>query len=236
MSILTWVQRFDAQFAQSHHASEGVLKARLRDAPEKRIADVRDHSVVRIVGVARRATERVLRAPISGRLCAAWRVTVETGPALKMVVDEHDAQDFCVEDGPDRAHVTPHALHLLLDFDHQRYQLEPLGFSLPPDLSTVQGLLDSPNPASESIQDYLGTHSLRSGELGSYRIQEGVLEYGERVAVWGEGVWREGTVKHFEGYRSVTRKRELEIGPVQGKPVIVSDDPAFTRGAPGQFR
>ncbi|HEX2573970.1 MAG TPA: DUF3592 domain-containing protein [Polyangia bacterium] len=185
----------------------------LKKLPATSIRDAQVGQRVKIVGRLVHG-ENTLTAPLSGRSCACYCVTVrvESGKNSRQILEEIRSTDFFVEDGSGKALVRlagRGAQLLIMEDVHRR-----------------SGIFKDPTPELEAL---LARHGESSrGGLGIFnralKYMEGVLEQGERVAVMG--------VAHLEpdpdpnaahGYRESASR--LVLVPPGGGDLIVTDEP-----------
>jgi hypothetical protein len=154
-------------------SGDQVRRRAIARAPRRRIRDLRDEEVARVVGTA--GVENALRAPISGRPCAYFRVVVEEQVQRggrrhwTKILDEQDGVDFLLEDGTGEALVVTARAEAVLEQDR----------------SQRSGVL---RDASADLEAFLRKRGQSSeGFLfnRTLRYREGVVEAGERVAVVG---------------------------------------------------
>jgi len=193
------------------------LRREIRNAPKKRIGDVREGETVRISGVVR-AVDEPLRTPLTGRPCVAWRVLVQkeesSGNSRRWVtlLDERDSRSFELEDGGDVASIDGVALSLLLEMD--RRGQKGLLSALPPELETFC------HSRGIDTTGFLGFQK-------NLRYREGALEPGELATVVGVGAWVRDPSRVGGGYRDVGRRLHMSSLP-DGR-VLCSDDPDVAR-------
>lgn len=187
-------------------------KRAIKRAQRKRIVDVRDGEVVKIVGTLRYADE-VLEAPLTGRECAAWTVTVEDqgGKSRRTVIDDRaEVVSFFVEDDVGRAFIEGVATHVIVRDAHFR-----------------QGFLEAPTPRMTEFLHARGEDPKGVIFHRSLEYREGAIEAGETVAVLGIGRWEpdpDPEAMSRRGYRD--RAMRLRISPPPTQPILVSDEPS----------
>jgi hypothetical protein len=115
-------------------------------------------------------SEQLLRAPITGRLCAAWSVAVQEHPSWDTSAIAQETQDFALRDGSTRpATVRAAGAILVLKAD----------------------TTSRPNQPTDGMLALLRRHSLREdgysadGRLTPYRYCEGMLQTGDPITVVG---------------------------------------------------
>lgn len=196
-------------------SADNRARGELSSARRRAIADVSDGERVRIVG--RAVTAQTVRAPLSGRACAYWRVLVEEDSGESgwgTVIDHAEGVDFHVEDGTGRARVDTSKVKAILIRDHTRES----GFG---------------KDATPELEAFLASHGRTSaGWLfnKTLRYREGIVEAGETVAVAGFARWEPDPERapSATGYREVAPARRVVIeGGGQGH-VLISDEPELT--------
>jgi len=194
---------------------KNITKRRLREIRRKRVVDVQDGELAKIVGTLRYASAP-LTAPLSSRRCAYFEARVEQKHgknSWRKIAEAKDGGSFFLEDESGRALV----------------RLEDLGAALVEDVKFNSGVLHDPTPQAYAFLDEYGESA--TGMLGfnkTLRYAEGVLEEGEKVVVCGVGRWEvdPDPCQAGEGYRDKP-KRLLMTAPHVGK-MLVSDDPSVT--------
>lgn len=167
VGIVTLVRFFFSESA--------VTKRRLKRSPCFAIEEFPDGAAGKIVGVLR-YVGKPLRAPLSRRSCSCYYVVVEESDddSSTTLVEEKDYRDFMLEDGTGRALVKVHDPKIAVAMD-------------------VRKRSGTFKDASPRLERFLNKHGYESkGILGfnrSLSYEEGVLEKGERVAVFGVGRW-----------------------------------------------
>jgi hypothetical protein len=183
----------------------------MRRVPRSLVAGAGEE-LVRIVGRLEAAKE-IVTAPISGRPCAAYSVSVEqrgagVGPTSgsRELASESAQHDFVLDDGSARA---------LVRIRHCQMLLTPWVLS-----GNLRAL-------PERVRDFLDENrvSTRTAELLRRRlvVSEGALFEGDEVAVVGVGRWLSG---EKEGDQS---ERLLLVEGSVTDPVLISNDRAVMR-------
>ncbi|MBW2702574.1 MAG: hypothetical protein JRF33_17280 [Deltaproteobacteria bacterium] len=181
------------------------IKRALRKVPKLSIGDFTDGAEARLVGEVRLLDE--FFSPLSKRPCAHYHLKVEqnkrSGRSSRWVTIIEDTRtvDFIIDDGTGRAIVeTGQSKVAVVKDSHAR-----------------SGTF---NDASFDLEELLMHYGKTStGLLGfnkSIRYHEGVIEAGEKVAVFGRGRW----IKDASG------KRQLVINKPAESMVLISDDPS----------
>lgn len=176
------------------------------------IGDVADGSVVRIAGVVRPGGGDLLRAPMSGRTCIAWTLTVREDRGQRDanfvgVLDERILRPFFLDDEHDTAFVTP--LKSSLSLTEDQVLVLPVGKATP------------------SLEAHLAERDILIKPGRRYIMAEAVLCVGQTITVVGRGSWESDPSRPGEGYRSVGRR--LVVTADAKHPVHVSDDPTLVK-------
>lgn len=175
--------------------------------PRKKIADVRDGELVRIVGKVALHGE-ALTAPVSGRQCAFYEARVEEKhqqedrASWKTIVEEIRGSDFVIDDGSGRARIAMARADVVVVHDSRHLE----GF-----------LSEKAAPEVEKFLTRHGESATRSGKARELHYVEGVLEAPEEVAAAGVARWE----------KDAAGERRLVIEPADATSrVLVSDEPA----------
>jgi len=190
-------------------------KRAMRGVPKRSIADVIEGERARIVGAVE--VPEPLTAPLSGRPCAAWRVTVEErrrsgkNSYWKKIVDEHEAVEFFLTDGTGKARV-------------EQVIVKPV---LAHDARGGSGFLNDPTPELQAFLADRG-HDTQGWVFNkTIRFREGVAEPGEEVAVVGTGRWErdpDEKARAGSGYREAAMPKRLVMQPSEGGSLLLSDE------------
>ncbi|GJM61876.1 MULTISPECIES: hypothetical protein [Persicobacter] len=195
----------------SHFFTEkAIVKRKLKKAPLKKIKNFRNGQTARIVGQVVPVNE-ALKAPLSGRACAEYHVEVQQkksqGKSSKWVkvIDDQKSIPFLIKEGDHFA--------IIEASEKRSYIVKDAKFD--------SGFL---NDASPKLKQYLKNHGHDDenwlGMNKSFKYHEGILEPGEKIAVYGEGRW--------------VTAQELELPEAFGKILVmqsgmdalyISDDP-----------
>jgi hypothetical protein len=193
------------------------IRRALRSAPATRIADLGDDQLGKVVGRARGLTE-TLEAPISGRRCIYFSVTVEerrsTGKShhWRTVIREARGVPFMLEDDSGRALIDPTAARIAAEFDGH----------------SQSGTFDDPTPAEKAFLDRHGEDGQRWLFNRKLRYREAVIEEGETIAVLGAGTREpDPDAPPTDAYRGEAPTR-LRLTSSRTYPLVISDDPSTT--------
>lgn len=195
------------------------LRRRLANAPITPIGQARSGTLVRFTGRAEPEKEQILHAPLTGRACVLFEVTVEDyvregrSSSWKTIIRERDfARTFWLEDRSGRARIELDWPELILTQDAQ--------FS--------SGFLKDATPELEA---FLARHQEASQGMffnRTMRYREAVIEPGEPVTVLGL-VHQEADPEAGAGggYRQAAFRIVLR-SPPSGS-MVISDEAKLTR-------
>ena len=197
-----------------HWLEDRRIRKRLRVARPYSIATLPESTIGRVVGAARPFEQRVLEAPLSGRICVYYVIELfELRPAspLRLLATEQEGIPFVLEDETGRAMIDPAHARCSCAFDHE---------------SESKAAFD----ADPRQRDLLERHSLvRRDWFGTQgiRYREAAITIDERIAVLGAGV-REpdpsAPPQGERGYRDGGSTRMRFTGTAK-YPLVLSDDP-----------
>lgn len=104
-----------------HRSAHERVLSELRSGTTKQVGSLTDADLARVVGRAD-VVDRTLRAPLSGRICVAWQVSVwrPLGPRSWAKIDERaEHVPFAVVDGSGRAFVDTSRAQSYAVVDHE---------------------------------------------------------------------------------------------------------------------
>ena len=193
------------------------LKRELRGAKRYSLGELPEQTRGRVVGSAQ-SIEQTLEAPLTGRACLYYVVTVEQHHSRgrssywRTIIREEQGVTFMLADGTGKAIVDPRSAKVALDVDGR-------GDS---------GTFDNP---SEREQAFLTKHGT-TGEGWVFnkrlRYREAVIEIGETVAILGAGIREpDPTAPPAEAYRGEQPTR-LRMTSSPRFPLLISDSPDTT--------
>lgn len=193
---------------------EAIIKRKLKKASYKKISEVKDNEIVKIVGTVE-LIEAPLISPLSSRLCSFYYVHIEESVSSgksstwKTVIEEEVSSNFLIKEDKNYAFIN--------DKNIKCYIVQDRSYS--------SGFM---NDAKVNLKRYLKDRGVDSEGLFGFnktlRYNEGVLEDGEEIAVFGRGNWKEAAaLKLPERFSKV-----LAISSTQEVAVHVSDDPSTT--------
>jgi hypothetical protein len=177
----------------------------------KKIADVKDGEIVRVVGKLALHGEPLL-APVSSRPCAFYEARVEEKEqqedrtSWRTIVEEIRGNDFVIDDGSGHARVAMARADVVVVHDSRH----------------LEGFLSE--KAAPEVEKFLARHGEKVAAGGKPRelhYVEGVLEAPEEVAAAGKARWE----------NDGAGKKRLVLEPIDATArVLVSDEPG-ARGA-----
>jgi hypothetical protein len=200
-----------------YFSDDQTIRRQLRNAPMKRIAELGDDELGKLVGRAR-ALDEVLHAPVTGRPCVYFVATVEeyrpSGKSRywRQIVKEECGVPFVLEDGSGRAIVDATAARIAIDFDGK----------------STSGTFDNP---TDTERAFLARHG-QTGEGWLFnktlRYREAVIAEHETIAVLGAGTREPDPDAPPAGaYRGDVQTR-LRLTSSPKYPLVISDDPSTT--------
>lgn len=193
---------------------KAIIKRKLKKAELKPINQFRDNEEARIVGEVEFVGEPLI-APLSGRPCAYYYVHVEqeksTGKSSSWstLIEEEVSGEYVIRDGANYAYINGRHIKSYIVQD-RNYR---------------SGFL---NDAADHLENYLNRKGYESENMLGFnktmRYKEGVLEKGEKIAVYGKGVWRSATELNLPEKFG----RVLSISEPNDDEIYLSDDPDTT--------
>lgn len=185
-------------------------RKRMRRAQVYAVRDLPENTFGKLVGWVRPLGSRVLEAPLSGRLCIYYDVSIDAmveGSMVRVLASEQDGIPFLLEDETGRAVIDPAHASMSVEVDAMS--------------------MSRPNDAGERERELL----VRTGALGrrmlfgdSLRYRESILGIDTLVAVYGGGVREPDPDAVAAGYRDGTPTRIHLMGTARF-PLFISDDP-----------
>ncbi len=191
----------------------GPVDAALHAAPSTSIEQHQGGEPGRIAGRIRHG-DRVVRAPLSERVCAYWELRVSE-PALP-IGKLRQREPFVIEDASGRLHVSPAEAQISAETDRVvEYRWHELRGSLRDLVSRLY------SPSELRARD-------RRPHAYTLTIEEGVIEEGEEIAVLGHSILQHDPDASFElgGYRAQAQDRRCLVHSARA-PLLVSDNPAL---------
>ncbi len=197
----------------------GALRRRLAErrhrklmhaAPRFALAEMPENTFGKLVGLARPADGRLLEAPLSGRLCVYYEVSIDAmanRTMLRTLVTEQEGIPFVLADGDSRAFVDPAHAVMSTGIDHVTSSTLRLRTPREEALLARHRLLEFSHPLADGL-----------------RYRESILEADERIAVFGGGVREPDPEESAASYRGAPPTR-LCITGTSRFPLFISDDP-----------
>ena len=207
-----------AAWAFWYYSDEQTIRRTLRKTPTKRIQDLRDDELGKVVGRAR-GVGTTLASPLFGRRCVYFVAIVEehrsSGKSSywKTIIRETRGVPFMLEDSSGRALVDASNARIAIDFDAK----------------SQSGTFDDPN---EMENAFLARHCEKGQGWvfnRALRYREAVIEEGETIAVLGAGTREpDPDAAPTEAYRGDAPTR-LRLTSSRKYPLVISDDPAVAQ-------
>ncbi|MBV8756188.1 MAG: hypothetical protein JO257_02865 [Deltaproteobacteria bacterium] len=201
-----------------YFSESAKIKRELKSAPRMSLRELPESKRARVVGAAQ-PLERTLEAPLTGRTCMYYVVTVEqhhsTGRSSywKQIIKEEAGVPFVLDDGTGRAIVDPRSARVALDVDGK-------GDS---------GTFDEPNERETAFLQRHGTTGQGWIFNKRLRYREAIIELGERVAILGEGVREpDPDAPPADAYRGDQPTR-VRMTSSARFPLLISDSPDTTQ-------
>jgi hypothetical protein len=187
----------------------------LREATGHSLASVPEGAFARLTGVVRPFEQRVLEAPLSGRLCVYYDVSVDAmsdkGGRLRVLASEQEAVTFALEDDGHRAIVDAAHAHISVEIDH-----------------VTEASLTLQSDRQAALLKQLKLYDRRVPFASSLRFREAILVVDERIAVYGCGVREADPQAPGPGYREYGQTR-LRLMGTERYPLMIRDDPESLR-------
>ncbi|WP_437526198.1 hypothetical protein WME79_40520 [Sorangium sp. So ce726] len=188
------------RLADQPSEGEKILR-RLRASPQTRVGDVAEQETARLTGNVRSAGEG-LRAPLSGRSCVYYKITLEKllgGAGWHEILCEQKAVDFLLDDGTGRAHVRSASMKTAVPADREQ------GSSWFRD-------------GDEELEAFLRERGDPSKEWRYERVlrcREHLIAPGDRVTVLGAVSWEQDPEPSSagRGYRDAPKRVVLSALP-----------------------
>jgi hypothetical protein len=198
-------------FLAIFYSQKAIIKRKLKKAPTQKIGSFQNGNIAKVVGNIEIVGEPII-APLSKRPCAFYTLKIEkqvsSGKSThwKTIVEEENNTLFLIKDESDYALINDTHIKSYIVKDHN-YKSGLLK-EVPEELLTFLA------ERGENTKGFLGINK-------TYRYAEGILEPGEKVAVLGQGNWKDAQeLKLPEEYYRV-----LEIKSTAELAVHLSDDP-----------
>ncbi len=201
-----------------YFSADAVIRRTLRNAQTVAVSEFQPGTAAKLVGRLSH-TGQTLTAPLSGRSCAYYQVTVEEyrsngkSGSWYTVVDESEGAGFLLQDDSGQALVHLQAAKVVVVKDSH----------------SKSGTFDDATEAEEAFLQRHGKKSQGWVFNKKLRYREGVLEEGETVAVFGHGEWDANPDPSAPGagYRGTSKRLVMRTNAQS--PLYVSDDSTTLR-------
>lgn len=195
-------------------SKKAIIKRKLKKSDLRKIRDFKDGELARIVGTVE-FVDAPLLSPLSNRECSYYYVHIEQkvgsgkNSKWKTIIEEEISNKFLIREGDNYA--------FLNDKRVKSYIVQDKSYST--------GFFTD---ATENLENYLASKGYESeGSFGfnkTLRYKEGILEQGEKIAVFGKGEWKDAASLNLpETYGKI-----LEITSSSEDAIYLSDDPDTT--------
>lgn len=186
-------------------------RRRLRAALPWPVAELPEGVIGRVTGQAR-TLDGTLIAPLSGRRCLAYEITLHenTHNSHRALAREARGIPFVLEDGSGHAVIDPAGAEYALDMDH----------------TAAGGTTTTIRPELAAMFERLGLPATL-GTRSKIALCEGVIEAGERVSVLGIATREPDPTAAPTGYRDDAPTR-LRLAGSRRYPLVISDHPSTT--------
>jgi len=198
----------------SSFRADRKIKKLLRGARPRALTELREGEFVRVMGSVEPHRQHVLEAPLSGRLCAYYSIVVRARAtqyswstrrprtSYRTVAEEQQGFPFELDGDHARAIVDPTDAWISSGFDYKCAADEPRARAWCRDCRSL---------------DRFG--------LDDLTLQEAALELGEKVVVFGAGVFEpdRAATAGEQGYRDAGAMRFRFSGTAQF-PLVIRDD------------
>ncbi|WP_320018768.1 hypothetical protein [Labilibaculum manganireducens] len=202
-------------------SKKAIIKRKLKKSELRKIADFKDGELARIVGTVE-FVDAPLLSPLSNRECAYYYVHVEQKVASgksskwKTIIEEEISNKFLIKEETSYAFINDKRI--------KSYIVQDESYST--------GFFSD---ATENFENYLNSKGYKSeGSWGfnkTLRYKEGILEQGEKVAVFGKGEWKDAASLNLpEKYGRI-----LAITSSTEDAIYLSDDPDTTEKNPAKI-
>ena len=193
------------------------IKRELKSAPRMTLRELPEATRARVVGAAQ-PLDQTLEAPLTGRSCMYYVVTVEkhhsTGRSSywRQIIKEEAGVPFLLDDSTGRAIVDPRNARVALDVDGK-------GDS---------GTFDEPSARESAFLQRHGTSGQGWMFNKRLRYREAIIEVGEQIAILGEGVREpDPNAPPADAYRGDQPTR-VRLTSSSRFPLLISDAPDTT--------
>jgi hypothetical protein len=203
-------------FISNYYSDLSIIKRKLKHTPLQKIAYFKEGSVGKIVGKVK-MIDTSITAPLSGRDCAYYHVTVEqkinSGKSTywRKVIDEDQMCKFIIDDGSG---------------SYAYFDSEYLQKHIVKDRNYTTGFWHKKN---DKLIQYLIDHQINPLNWikteKTFRYQEGILETNETIAIIAKGLWKKAEELELPS----SYYRILNLIPTESEAIYISDDPDTTK-------
>jgi hypothetical protein len=190
--------------AIKNRIADRKLRKLLKTAKTYALRDLPEDTFGRVTGLVRPLDKRLIEAPLSGRLCVYFDISIEPqlgkGTTLRELATESDAIPFLLEADGYRVVIDPAHAQISAAFDHVVSSAEP----------------------TDRSRALLARYRWEGGEVF---CREAILEADEAITVVGAAIREpDPDAPRGEGYRDAAPTR-LRMTGSKRFPLLVSDDP-----------
>lgn len=189
------------------------LRRRMRKAPRAELATLDENTFARVTGTVRPMRKRLLEAPLSGRLCVYYSITViaarEHLGQRTTIGSEQEAMTFLLEDATGHAVIDPDHARISVAFDY---------------VSESKAAFDA-DPKQRAILERLRLVRRDWFNTDLLQYREAILEVDETIAVFGAGVREPDPDAARAGMYRDRGPERLRFTGTARYPLLISDDP-----------
>lgn len=195
-----------------YFSSKNRILREFKKSRKKSLNSIKKNEYAKVIGIAKPIKEP-LTAPLSGRTCVYYHVTVEVkrDKNWRKIIDHTESQDFFIATNREMAMVKTSDLdpafkhiHLVNDFNKNT------GFR---------------NDAPEKLEAYLKAHNKKSTSAFGFnkrmRYREAVIELNEPIAVKGMAEWQDLNTP-INGY---SYSKIITLTGTKKQKLLVTDEP-----------
>lgn len=215
ISFLRWLGVLAARTPRriEQYLADRRLRGTLKQAQPFALAEMPENTLGRVVGMVRPLEKQLIEAPLSGRLCVYYDVTIEPqhgedSTSLRVLASERDAIPFVLQAGEARAVIDPAHAQLSVAVDYfVRWQ--------------------NADARARVLLDRHGLGERTPAFADGWICREAILEADETITIVGAGV-REAdpdAPPTSGGYRDNVGRTRLRLTGSARFPLIISDDP-----------
>lgn len=187
------------------------LRRRLRKAPRARLDELEESTFARISGSVRPFRTRLLEAPLSGRHCVYYSITVSSrlDSDARVIGSEQEAITFVLEDETARAVIDPAHAKISVAFDFE---------------TESKAAFDA-DPRQRAVLERLWLIKRDWFRTDCLVYREGIIEADEQLAVFGAGVCEPDPEATPTGMYRDSGPLRLRFAGTAKFPLLISDDP-----------